>query len=943
MKLSKKSLIVIILSIPLLIRAQDSNNLYFDGIDNYVNINDITGNIGEDNNVISAEIRFKTNATSFDSANQLLSFHKNDNSNILRIGTGANGGIFIKTGSGIEVQGSGYNDDQWHLLSVIAFEDGRIFAYVDGVNSYEFNLNNTLTFEWSDAKKCSIGQEYDPSGSSDFFTGSISEVRIWNKQLTVQEIIGQKCSKLIGNENDLIALYNFENSNEDYTVLEDSSNNAYNGTIEGSIETDWKLNDIVCISTSSFKNVLEFDGNTNYVNINNVTDHINLDDNVITAEIRFKTNATSFDSANQLLSFHKNDNSNILRIGTGANGGIFIKTGSGIEVQGSGYNDDQWHLLSVIAFEDGRIFAYVDGVNSYEFNLNNTLTFEWSDAKKCSIGQEYDPSGPSDFFTGSISEVRIWNKQLTIEDISNATCQKLIGDETNLIALYNFEDSNGTLTDSSGNASHGIINGSFNWSEDYVVCNNPINDLTSFSIVGDAPYDHLGETILFEKLKNNITENNQLSYAPFLIHVGDIKKGRPNNDKSNEQDRGTYCTDINYYLDAKTALELSDKPTYLLIGDNEWNDCEDIDIDVALANWKSTFTDFNNTFKNDMDVNIQNVREENIAFIRNSVLFLTINNVSGHIIGPESTSQEEKEERKAEWNLRLNDNKNWIEENVAKYKDFVHSLVIIAHARPDYAKTHVTNGPIFLNGLLYAVESFSKPVLYIQGDDHNFDIDENYEGLSNLTKVVIAADQHTSNGLLQVVVTKDTDTPFFYDKKPFKPKLLVDPIIGPIDANTVLVTWQTDIPASSAVRYGKAIDNLRYKTQDEALKTNHRILITNLNNISEYIFEVGTRTSRLTDGNENSTSKETDLSKNNIGKEQLIIYPNPSSGIINLDQLSLKEAQFNVKIFDLQGKLMSVKKNRQQIDISHLEKGIYLLKIDGEIEKNSYTFKIIKN
>jgi len=47
---------------------------------------------------------------------------------------------------------------------------------------------------------------------TNFFDGSIDEIRIWNYELSEEEINNRKNISLIGNETGLLAYYNMENS-----------------------------------------------------------------------------------------------------------------------------------------------------------------------------------------------------------------------------------------------------------------------------------------------------------------------------------------------------------------------------------------------------------------------------------------------------------------------------------------------------------------------------------------------------------------------------------------------------------------------------------------------------------------------------------------------------------------------------------------------------------
>lgn len=75
--------------------------------------------------------------------------------------------------------------------------------------------------------------------------------------------------------------------------------------------------------------------------------------------------------------------------------------------------------------------------------------------------------------------------------------------------------------------------------------------------------------------------------------------------------------------------------------------------------------------------------------------------------------------------------------------------------------------------------------------------------------------------------------------------------------------------------------------------------------------------------------------KNNIPKK-IVVYPNPSHGILNISEFA-KE----LTIFDISGKKLDLFHNTNQIDISNLKKGIYFLNIITE-DGVKHTEKISK-
>ncbi len=70
----------------------------------------------------------------------------------------------------------------------------------------------------------------------------------------------------------------------------------------------------------------------------------------------------------------------------------------------------------------------------------------------------------------------------------------------------------------------------------------------------------------------------------------------------------------------------------------------------------------------------------------------------------------------------------------------------------------------------------------------------------------------------------------------------------------------------------------------------------------------------------------------------VIIYPNPTNGIIYVDGLS----SFNFKIYSLSGQLIESKNNQKLIDLTALSKGIYLIRIFDTQDKIFTYSKIVK-
>lgn len=85
------------------------------------------------------------------------------------------------------------------------------------------------------------------------------------------------------------------------------------------------------------------------------------------------------------------------------------------------------------------------------------------------------------------------------------------------------------------------------------------------------------------------------------------------------------------------------------------------------------------------------------------------------------------------------------------------------------------------------------------------------------------------------------------------------------------------------------------------------------------------------------------LSIDDLGLEEITIYPNPTQNKINFE-LSTNFNKFSVQIFDILGKLVltnNINLANNSIAINSLEKGIYLVKLENK-EGQTKTFKIVK-
>ncbi|GGW40365.1 metallophosphoesterase [Arenibacter certesii] len=259
--------------------------------------------------------------------------------------------------------------------------------------------------------------------------------------------------------------------------------------------------------------------------------------------------------------------------------------------------------------------------------------------------------------------------------------------------------------------------------------NNPVTQTepVTFTVIGDVPYSDEQRSGLLQL----INKHNASDVSEFVVHVGDIKPGI------------VPCEEP-IYKDVDSILRLFKAPTFIVLGDNEYNDCKNPE--QGLEYWKKYFLKFNENWTFKPTVSYQTERNENFSWVMDKVLFVGINLVGSNVHNP------------TEWQTRLEDNANWVRKQMEEQKDKVNSAVVFAHANI------VEIGPdkfqVFTEGFRSASKSFIKPVLFVQGDGH-FWIQDHPWPEKNITRLQI------DGGIKAVKITVDTNlkTPFLFDRQ----------------------------------------------------------------------------------------------------------------------------------------------------------------------------------
>ncbi|MBM2815176.1 MAG: hypothetical protein HW421_1938, partial [Ignavibacteria bacterium] len=117
-------------------------------------------------------------------------------------------------------------------------------------------------------------------------------------------------------------------------------------------------------------------------------------------------------------------------------------------------NDGNWHHVGY-TLTGQNIKFYIDGQLNYSTNLPNvpqTNGSPWAMSNTSGVNYTREP------FNGYMDELRVWNVVRSATDIFNNYKTPLLGNESNLVAYYNFDEGSGsTLYDATSNHNNGTL------------------------------------------------------------------------------------------------------------------------------------------------------------------------------------------------------------------------------------------------------------------------------------------------------------------------------------------------------------------------------------------------------------------------------------------------------------------------------------------------------
>ncbi|MEO9476297.1 MAG: LamG-like jellyroll fold domain-containing protein [Cyclobacteriaceae bacterium] len=366
-------------------------------------------------------------------------------------------------GTGLElISKDGYNldsfDRDWHHVAAV-YDTANAYLYVDGNRVAEGDITESI----SKVAEIEMGKD-GPKQYTGYYSGFLDDFRIWNVGRERAEIRKFKDITLTGEEAYLQAYWKFDEQYSekifDYAdkpvvdrhhgficdvtrsdFISPAELGAYTDEggdyiIKGVYYGSGQTFQVTPSKKTSIGYSLDFDGTDDFISYQ-------LDRLEYNSAFTFEGWFKSAVSGQNMVIFEATDeatNEVLLQIGLQSTGEFYASIGfSGnlsTVTSADVYNDEFWYHYAVV-HDGSTVTIYIDGVNvgtTSDGPIANVLT-------RSVIGRS-DPietNAGSDYFNGSLDEMRIWNYART-ENQLNATINQIIpGDEQGIV------DPNGDL------------------------------------------------------------------------------------------------------------------------------------------------------------------------------------------------------------------------------------------------------------------------------------------------------------------------------------------------------------------------------------------------------------------------------------------------------------------------------------------------------------------
>lgn len=348
---------------------------------------------------------------------------------------------------------------KWGIWQHIAItNDGnKAKIYVDGKLETEESVNEPLVI---DKTPLIIGAIADESSLTNDLKGYLTEVRLWNKARSNDEIKNYMFHRLTGGEQGLVGYWPL-NSIDNNNNVADQSGNENNGKVYGAI-IEGQLPFIgEDEGPDKRQYILKFDNS--YFN----TGSFSMSSKVATVCCWAKSDSATWDGSGLVSNYSSGIG---LQPQKGKQELWFLVSAGGwhktvCDLASINIDITQWHHYAG-TYDGQSIRLYVDGeevsstVHDGEISsFNGNLYAGYGHAKAGST---------SGAFTGKITDVQVWSEALNGSEIKNKTLHRLTGKEEGLQLYWPLDEGQGTVAnDKTSNGKNANIPKKVVWDEQF--------------------------------------------------------------------------------------------------------------------------------------------------------------------------------------------------------------------------------------------------------------------------------------------------------------------------------------------------------------------------------------------------------------------------------------------------------------------------------------------
>jgi hypothetical protein len=400
-----------------------STSLYFDGVDDYV---EVDGGAALRQRDFTISFAAKRDGT----GEQAIISQGTDIRERIFVGFNASDQFVFRIGEEEVASAGSYTDDQWRYYTVSYShenETAELFVVEQSSNGIVNTGNTSIFTDYQGSGKLIFGK--NSVSNAAYFRGHLHDVRIWGTALSASENTVHINKLLSRNEIGLLYNWRMDEADGDLLVEHVRRRDAINYGATWTVEPGG--------------HAVELDGGDDYLKVKaaDVAITQNMD---FTLEFWFNSTqpgeATLFSNgtgnsmeADSLLSWNiSKDFEGKIHVRNYGNDWIAVE---------EDYFDGEWHHFALVLQRTGNLSAYIDGDLQ---NATQALPFKQFGGSHLYLGARgYNISGAEtveQHFAGSMDEFRFWNTARTLEQVRRDKQNRMMADEFGLLLYLPFED-----------------------------------------------------------------------------------------------------------------------------------------------------------------------------------------------------------------------------------------------------------------------------------------------------------------------------------------------------------------------------------------------------------------------------------------------------------------------------------------------------------------------